>query len=65
MSEFDAIVKAAQPDELSSSHLTPLDNNPSSATYGHRLVYLWVQRPMRSEQVLVDLSTNEVVADHH
>lgn len=63
--EFDAIVKAARPEELSISHLSPLDSNPSSATYGHRLVYLWVQRPMRSEQVLVDLSTNEVVADHH
>ncbi len=63
--EFDAIIKAARPEDLSISHLSPLDNNPSSATYGHRLVYLWVQRPARSEQILVDLSTNEVVADHH
>jgi hypothetical protein len=65
VSEFDAIIKAARPEELSISHLSPLDNNPSSATYGHRLVYLWVQRPARSEQILVDLSTNEIVADHH
>lgn len=65
VSEFDAIIKAARPEELAISHLSPLDNDPSSSTYGHRLVYLWVQRPTRSEQVLVDLSTNEVVSGHH
>jgi hypothetical protein len=65
VSEFDAILKAARPEEISISHLSPLDNDTASATYGHRLVYLWVSRPKRSEQVLVDLSTNEVILDHH
>jgi hypothetical protein len=65
VSEFDAILKAARPEEISISHLSPLDNETASATYGHRLVYLWVSRPKRSEQVLVDLSTNEVILDHH
>ncbi len=65
VSEFDAIIKSARPEELAISHLAPLDNDPSSSTYGHRLVYLWIQRPTRSEQILVDLSTNEIVADHH
>ena len=65
VSEFDAILKAARPEDVSISHLSPLDNDPASSTYGHRLVYLWVSRPKRSEQILVDLSTNEVVLDHH
>jgi hypothetical protein len=65
VSEFDAIIKAARPQDVAISHLAPLDNDPSSSTYGHRLVYLWVQRPTRSEQILVDLSTNEIVAGHH
>jgi hypothetical protein len=62
---FDAILKEARPEDVSISHLSPLDNDTSSATYGHRLVYLWVSRPKRSEQILVDLSTNEVILDHH
>lgn len=65
VSEFDAAMKAATPDEVSVSHLAPVDNDPSSATYGHRLVYLWVERPTRTRRVLVDLSTNEVVTERH
>jgi hypothetical protein len=65
VSAFDDILKAARPEDVSISHLSPLDNDPQSATYGHRLVYLWVSRPRRSEQILVDLSTNEVILDHH
>lgn len=63
--EFDAIIRTARPEELKIRHLAPLDNDASSASYGHRLVYLWIERPTRSDRVLVDLSTNEVVADHH
>ncbi len=65
VSEFDAILKAARPGEVTISHLSPLDNDPQSTTYGHRLVYLWLSRPKRTDQILVDLSTNEVVLDHH
>jgi hypothetical protein len=65
VSEFDSAMKSAQPNELSVSHLAPVDNDPSSATYGHRLVYLWVDRPTRTRRILVDLSTNEVVTGRH
>jgi hypothetical protein len=65
VSDFDSAMKVAKPDELSVSHLAPVDNDPSSATYGHRLVYLWVDRPTRTRRILVDLSTNEVVTERH
>jgi hypothetical protein len=65
VTEFDSAVKGANPSELSVSHLAPVDNDPSSATYGHRLVYLWVERPTRTRRILVDLSTNEVVTERH
>lgn len=63
--EFDSAMKGANSSELSVSHLAPVDNDPSSATYGHRLVYLWVERPTRTRRVLVDLSTNEIVTGRH
>jgi len=65
VSEFDNAMKGAKPDDLSVSHLAPVDNDPSSATYGHRLVYLWVERPTRTRRVLVDLSTNEIATERH
>ena len=63
--EFESVMKGANPGDLSVSHLAPVDNDPSSATYGHRLVYLWVERPTRTRRILVDLSTNEVVRERH
>jgi len=63
--QFDAIIRGARPEELRIRHLSPLDNDATSARYGHRLVYVWIDRPTRSPRVLVDLSTNEIVPDHH
>jgi hypothetical protein len=62
--KFDAIIKGASPAELVIRHMTTINDNPSSSRYGHRLVYLWIERPTRTDRVLVDLSADRIVADH-
>ena len=62
---LDAIVASARADALNVTYMVPLDTDPASPRYGHRLVLLWVERPQRSKRVLVDLSTEEVVPSHH
>lgn len=63
--EFDAIVKSSTPETLEILHLAPVDTDPSSPRYGHRLVVLWIDKPKRSDKVLVDLSTEDVVPKFH
>lgn len=63
--EFDSVMKSARPQALRIGHLAPINTNPSSPRYGHRLVVLWIEEPVATARVLVDLSTNEVVPDHH
>jgi len=61
---IDTIVRSATPQTLDVSYMVPLNSDPSSPRYGHRMVVLWVEKPTRSEKVLVDLSTEEVVPHH-
>ena len=63
--EFDAIIKTSPPAELKINVQTPLYDNRSHRRYGHRLVTLWIEEPTPSGRITVDLSTNEVVPDHH
>lgn len=63
--EFDAIIKGAPQEELRIHTQMPLYDNPSHPRYGHRLVVLWIEAPTPSSRITVDLSTNEVVSDHH
>jgi hypothetical protein len=62
--EFDAIIKAAAPDDLLITSQLPLYANPRHPRYGHRLVALRVEAPDVSDRIVVDLSTNEVVRGH-
>jgi len=57
---LDAIVKSARPEALNIVYMVPVNTDPSSPRYGHRLVILWVEQPARSSKTLVDLSTEEV-----
>lgn len=63
--EFDAIMKVATPETLRINTLTPLYEDPSNPRYGHRLVIVWIEAPTTSRRITVDLSTDEVVLDHH
>jgi len=62
--EFDAMVKAASPDQLVITSQLPLYDNPKHPRYGHRLVALRVEAPDVSDRITVDLSTNEIVRGH-
>lgn len=41
-------------------HLVPVSNDPASPRFGHRVVLLWLAKPIHSEKYLVDLSTKDV-----
>ncbi len=62
--EFDAIIKAATPDDLLITSQLPLYDNPKHPRYGHRLVALRVEAPDVSDRITVDLSTSEIVRGH-
>jgi hypothetical protein len=63
--EFDGIIKAAAPADLLITTQVPLYANRKHPRYGHRMVTLRIEAPAVSDRITVDLSTNEIVPDHH
>ena len=58
--EIDGIIRNADPDVLEILHLNPLASSPADPRFGHRMVWLWVAKPVHTAKYLVDLSTKEV-----
>ncbi len=57
---IDKIVKEYGSDKVKFFHLTLNSKNPSDKRYGHRLLWLWIAKPVQTNKYLVDLSTNEI-----
>lgn len=62
-SDWRAILENAPDEEIELTILVPVDSNHRSPTYGHRLVRMRIVAPERSEQVLIDLSLEELVEE--
>lgn len=59
--DVDKIARETDAEKVKFVYLMPINNDPAAPRYGHRLVYLWIAKPVQTKKYLIDLSSNQVV----